>query len=76
MVASTVDRVRSASSMARVPLYLVKRPRTFETTMWRTEKLMPEWTVSMFQSLFVVCHGVCSFLAPIGTTVPTVGLDS
>ena len=30
-------------------MYLAKRPRTFETTMWRTEKLMPECAPSMFQ---------------------------
>jgi hypothetical protein len=65
MVASTTDRVRSASSMARVPLYFVKWPRTFETTMWRTEKLMPEWTGSMFQSLLVVVvMGCVPFLPP------------
>ena len=53
MVASTDDRVRSPSSSAIAPVYLAKRPRTFETTMWRIEKLMPEWAASMFQ-LFVV----------------------
>jgi hypothetical protein len=34
-----------------VPVYLPKRPRTFETTMWRTEKLMPVWAASIFQLL-------------------------
>ena len=53
MVASTTDRVRSPSSRSTVPVYLAKRPRTFETTMCRIEKLMPEWAASMFQ-LFVV----------------------
>ena len=50
MVASTTDRVRSPSSSSTVPVYLAKRPRTFETTMCRIEKLMPEWAASMFQA--------------------------
>src|SRR5262245_60808595 len=63
IVTSTFDRVRSASSIASAPLNLPKWPRTFETTMWRTLKLMPEWAGSMFQRfLFVVSLVVMGWL--------------
>ena len=49
IVKSAADRVISTSSIWIAPEYFAKRPRTFETTMWRTEKWMPVWAVSMFQ---------------------------
>src|SRR5260221_1837939 len=91
MVTSTTDRVMSPSSMVIAPLYFAKRPRTFETTMCRTEKFTPECTASMFQ-LFVVMGSalrcVRAFRAPPGRpsrsvlrgyrvrTVPPLELDA
>src|SRR5258708_23981438 len=88
MLTSTDERETSASSSLIEPEYLPKRPRTFETTMWRTEKLMPVCAVSMFQLLFI---GVSSRVserrgrhqrdlhAPLSCVgnriVPSIGLD-
>src|SRR5688572_24070495 len=55
MVASATDRVRSSSSILSEPANLAKRPRTLETTMWRIEKLMPDWATSMFLALVLLC---------------------
>jgi hypothetical protein len=65
MVASTTERVRSSSSRASVPLNRAKRPRTFDTTMWRIEKLMPEWVVSMFQLVVMVFLLFRGAVAPV-----------
>jgi len=54
-------RVRSPSSRSIVPLYLAERPRTFETTICRTETLMPEWARVDVQ-LFVF-HAMSSLLS-------------
>jgi hypothetical protein len=42
MLTSTLERRMSSSSMSRVPLQLWKRPWTFDTIRWRTEKLTEE----------------------------------
>src|SRR5215813_909475 len=68
MVASTTERVRSPSSRLIVPAYLPNRPRTFENTMCRIEKLMPEWAASRFQLVVVmgsssICVGASFFVA-------------
>ena len=49
MLALKVAVLKSWSSKSMLPLQVVKRPRTFEMTMWRTQKLILEWVVSMSQ---------------------------
>ena len=71
IVASSFERVRSCVSSSSVPVYFAKRPRTFETTRCRIEKLMPECAASMFH-LFVVMFVL---RAPERTTVLLNELD-
>src|SRR6185436_7392114 len=47
MVASTDDRVGSASSSTTWPVIWPSSPRTFETIRWRTLKVALEWDESM-----------------------------
>src|SRR3979409_1584569 len=55
MVTSTEEEAGFSASKRSCPLHLVKRPRVFETTMWRTEKATAEWEGSMFQTLSAMC---------------------
>src|SRR5262249_42070088 len=61
---STVPVLRSPFSVETVPVHRSNWPRTFATTICRTEKWIPEWLLSICQSsLIVLSRGVVVDLA-------------